>query len=86
MVAGNLLTVHQAIPIMIGSEMGSSLMNVLVSMGQSGDRDQFRRAFSCATMNDAFNLMNYLTVLPLEISFSVLGESSSLQDELIFCL
>ncbi|KAI6205965.1 hypothetical protein M3Y94_00851700 [Aphelenchoides besseyi] len=73
MIAGNLLT---AIPIVIGSEMGSSLMNVLVSLGQSGDRDQFRRAFSAATLSDAFNLMNYLTVLPIEISFGVLEKLS----------
>lgn len=74
MVAGNLITVHEAIPILIGSEMGSSLMNVLISMGQSGNRAQFRRAFAAASMNDAFNLMNYLTVLPLEISFNLLGK------------
>jgi sodium-dependent phosphate cotransporter len=58
-------------------EMGSSLMNVLISMGQSGNRDQFRRAFAAASINDAFNLMNYLTVLPLEVSFNVLGKCAA---------
>ncbi|KAI6210865.1 Sodium-dependent inorganic phosphate transporter [Aphelenchoides besseyi] len=58
--------------------MGSSLMNVLVSLGQSGDRRAFGRAFSAATLSDAFNLMNYLTVLPVEISFGVLEKLSGL--------
>jgi sodium-dependent phosphate cotransporter len=75
MVSGQILTVHQAIPIMIGAELGSSLMNVLVSIGQVGNREHFRRAFACATMNDAFNVMNYLTVLPLEITLAPLGKS-----------
>lgn len=52
---------------MIGSEMGASLINALVSLGQSGNRAQFRRAFAAATMNDAFNFLSYVTILPLEI-------------------
>ncbi|CAD5235646.1 unnamed protein product [Bursaphelenchus xylophilus] len=68
MVAGGLLTVHQSIPIMIGAEIGASLMNALVSLGHSGDRDEFRRAFAAATMNDIFNLLNFITVLPLEMT------------------
>ncbi|CAD5235647.1 unnamed protein product [Bursaphelenchus xylophilus] len=68
MVAGDLLSVHQAIPIMIGSEIGASLINALVSLGQSGNRDQFRRAFAAATMNDVYNLMNFASVLPLEMA------------------
>ncbi|KAI6243657.1 Sodium-dependent phosphate transport protein 2B-like protein [Aphelenchoides fujianensis] len=42
---GLVISVHEAIFLMIGSEMGSSLMNVLVSLGQSGDREQFRTGF-----------------------------------------
>ena len=61
------ITVHQAIPIMFGAEMGASIMNALISLTQSGDRSQFRRAFAAATMNDIYNFLCYLVFLPLEI-------------------
>ncbi|KAI6227435.1 hypothetical protein M3Y99_01253400 [Aphelenchoides fujianensis] len=76
MVAGRLLTVHEAIPFMIGTEIGGSVLNVLVSMAQSGDRDQFRRAFAAATMNDVFNLLNYIVILPLEITTGLIERTS----------
>ncbi|KAI6218648.1 hypothetical protein M3Y99_01697200 [Aphelenchoides fujianensis] len=76
MVAGRLLTVHEAIPFMIGTEIGGSVLNVLVSMAQSGDRDQFRRAFAAATMNDVFNLLNYVVILPLEITTGLIERTS----------
>uniref|UniRef100_A0A1I7ZGU3 Na/Pi cotransporter n=1 Tax=Steinernema glaseri TaxID=37863 RepID=A0A1I7ZGU3_9BILA len=69
MVAGNLITVHNAIPVMMGAEMGSSIMNALISLTQSGDPQQFRRAFAAATMNDVYNVCCVFTILPLEVAF-----------------
>ncbi|CAD5208696.1 unnamed protein product [Bursaphelenchus xylophilus] len=76
MVASGLISVHHALPMIIGSEMGASLTNVLISMGQSGDRNKFRRSFAAATLNDAFNVLNYLTLLPLEICTGVIENLS----------
>uniref|UniRef100_A0A1I7ZXN9 Na_Ca_ex domain-containing protein n=1 Tax=Steinernema glaseri TaxID=37863 RepID=A0A1I7ZXN9_9BILA len=69
MVAGNLITVHNAIPVMMGAEMGSSIMNALISLTQSGDPQQFRRAFAAATMNDVYNVCCVFTILPMEVAF-----------------
>uniref|UniRef100_A0AC34Q8U6 Uncharacterized protein n=1 Tax=Panagrolaimus sp. JU765 TaxID=591449 RepID=A0AC34Q8U6_9BILA len=66
MVSGHVITVEMAIPIMMGSEMGASIMNALISLTQSGDRAQFRRAFAAATMNDPIQRLSALTVSPLE--------------------
>lgn len=63
------ITVPAAIPIMMGSEMGASIMNALISLTQSGNRNQFRRAFAAATLNDIFNFLCFLILLPLEILF-----------------
>uniref|UniRef100_A0A914QFY4 Uncharacterized protein n=1 Tax=Panagrolaimus davidi TaxID=227884 RepID=A0A914QFY4_9BILA len=78
MIAGELLTVHQAIPIMFGAEMGASIMNALISLTQSGDRSQFRRAFAAATMNDIYNFLCYLLFLPIEILFAPVERLSAL--------
>ncbi|KAI6234525.1 hypothetical protein M3Y99_00805000 [Aphelenchoides fujianensis] len=78
MVASGLITVHHALPIIIGSEMGASLTNALISLAQSGDRNKFRRSFAAATMNDAFNILNYMVLLPSEISFGVIEKLSGM--------
>lgn len=63
------LTVHQAIPIMLGAEIGASFINAMISLGHSADRDQFRRAFAAATLNDIYNFLCYFVILPIELSF-----------------
>ncbi|KAH7713706.1 Sodium-dependent phosphate transport protein [Aphelenchoides avenae] len=80
MIGGGLITVHQAIPILLGAEMGASFINALVSLGQSGDRDEFRRAFAAASMNDMYNLMNYFVFLPTEMAFGVI---ESISDKMV---
>lgn len=72
----SVITVHQAIPIMLGAEMGASLINALISLTQSGNRDQFRRAFAAVTVNDVFNFLSYFIVLPIEIAT---GKASALK-------
>ena len=44
------LTVEQAIPIIMGANIGTSVTGVLVAVTQAGDRETFERAFSAATV------------------------------------
>ena len=53
---------------MLGAEMGGSLTNALISLTQSGHRDQFRRAFAAVTLNDVFNFLSYFIFLPIEMA------------------
>ena len=50
----------------MGANIGTSVTNTIVSLGQSGDRNQFRRAFGGATVHDMFNWLSVLILLPLE--------------------
>ncbi|CAB3400184.1 unnamed protein product [Caenorhabditis bovis] len=67
MVAANMITVHDAIPVMIGSELGSSLVNAMVSLAYSGKPEQFRRAFSAAILGDVFNICGLFVIFPMEM-------------------
>uniref|UniRef100_A0A914CH60 Sodium-dependent phosphate transporter n=1 Tax=Acrobeloides nanus TaxID=290746 RepID=A0A914CH60_9BILA len=78
MIAGGLITVHQSIPIMLGAEMGGSLTNALISLTQSGHRDQFRRAFAAVTLNDIFNFLSYFIFLPIEMATGFIEKISDL--------
>ena len=67
MVAAELLTVKQAISLIMGANIGTSVTSTIVALGQSGNRNEFRRAFAAATVHDMFNFLNVLVLLPLEV-------------------
>ncbi len=75
LVAGG-LPVPTAIPIIMGANIGTSVTNTLVSVGHIGDKAEFRRAFSAATVLDFFNLLAVAIFLPLEILFHPLERLS----------
>ncbi|XP_078495841.1 sodium-dependent phosphate transport protein 2B-like [Ciona intestinalis] len=72
MVGANILTVHAAIPIVMGANIGTSVTNTIVSLAQSVDVNQFRKAFAGATVHDIFNLLAVIILLPLEVASGVL--------------
>ena len=66
MVAADLLTVNQAVPIVMGANIGTSVTSTIVAIGQIQDKTMYERAFAAATMHDMFNLLCVAIMLPLE--------------------
>ena len=77
------LKVKNAIYIIMGANIGTTVTNTLVSLGQVIDRDQFRRAFAAATVHDMFNFLTVLLFLPLEV---ITGYLFALTDAIITSL
>ncbi|XP_075705598.1 sodium-dependent phosphate transport protein 2B isoform X2 [Rhinoderma darwinii] len=77
MVSSGLLTVRTAIPIIMGANIGTSVTNTIVALMQSGDRNEFRRAFAGATVHDFFNWLSVLVLLPIEIASGYLYHLTS---------
>lgn len=71
LVAGG-LPVSIAIPLIMGANIGTTITNTIVSIGHIRDNDDFRRAFSAATVHDFFNLIAVAIFLPLELMFGLL--------------
>lgn len=67
LVAGG-LPVTVAVPMVMGSNIGTTITNMLVSLGHIGKKEEFRNAFAAATIHDFFNLICVLIFLPLEIT------------------
>ncbi|MEN8127987.1 MAG: Na/Pi symporter [Planctomycetota bacterium] len=61
------LTVGNAIPIIMGANIGTTVTNTLVSLGHVGRRGEFRKAIAAATVHDFFNLICVSIMFPLEI-------------------
>lgn len=67
MVSAGMLEVHTAIPMIMGTNIGTSVTNTIVSLTQVGDRNEFRRAFAGATVHDMFNWLAVITLLTVEL-------------------
>ena len=72
MVAGGALTIEGAIPVVMGANIGTSVTNILVSMGHITREQEFRRALGGAAVHDFFNLIVVVVLLPVEIAFGYL--------------
>ena len=66
------IRVRQAIPIVMGANIGTSVTNTIVSLMQASDRNEFRRAFAAATVHDMFNWLTVIVLLPIEVTFNLL--------------
>ena len=75
LVAGG-LPLSMAIPMVMGANIGTSLTSTIVSLGHVRDGEEFKRAFSAATVHDSFNVFAVLLILPLELAFHPLENAS----------
>ncbi|XP_065110532.1 solute carrier family 34 member 2a [Paramisgurnus dabryanus] len=78
MVSSGLLQVSTAVPVIMGTNIGTSVTNTFVAMTQAGDRKMFRRAFAGATVHDFFNWLSVLILLPLEAASGYLVKLTEL--------
>lgn len=67
MVGADIVSVANAIPIVMGANIGTSVTNSLVSHGHIVNLTEFRLGFQGATAHSSFNLLCVLVLLPLEI-------------------
>ncbi len=81
LVAGG-LPISIAIPLIMGANMGTTITNTIVSIGHIRDKDDFKRAFSAATVHDFFNLIAVTIFLPLEMMFGFLEKLAALAAQL----
>lgn len=72
----NPLPVANAVPMIMGANIGTTVTNTVVSLAHMGRRDEFFRAFSVATCHDFFNFMTVAVLLPLEITTGYLRRAA----------
>lgn len=51
----------------MGSNIGTSVTNTIVSFTQIGNRNEFRRAFAGATVHDMFNWLTVIVLFIVEV-------------------
>ena len=73
LVASGALTVDQAVPMVMGANIGTTITGTLVSLGHIRQSNEFRRAFATASVHDFFNVFSVMLLLPLELMFGVIS-------------
>jgi sodium-dependent phosphate cotransporter len=77
LVASGSMTVSNAVPIVIGANIGTTVTNTLVSLGHIHRRDEFERAFAGATCHDLFNWLSVIVIFPLQVRFGIISGVAS---------
>jgi len=70
------LGVGDAVPMVMGANIGTTVTNTLVALAHMRQSEEFKRAFSAATVHDFFNVMAVSILLPIELSTKVLSNSA----------
>ena len=72
----NPLPLANAVPMVMGANIGTTVTATIVSLAHIGRREEFERAFPVAICHDIFNYMSVLILLPLEISTGFLRRTA----------
>jgi len=76
LVAGGTLSITNAIPMVMGANIGTTITNMIVSMGNIGRKQEFQRALAGATVHDFFNILAVIIFLPLEYMFHIIEKTA----------
>jgi sodium-dependent phosphate cotransporter len=83
LVGAGVIGVHDAVPIIMGANIGTTVTNTLASVGSIRRLEEFRRAFTGATMHDAFNVVAVAVFLPLEIATGFLADTAAALSDIV---
>jgi sodium-dependent phosphate cotransporter len=83
LVGAGLLGIDDAVPMIMGANIGTTVTNTLASLGHLRRPTEFRLAFAAATVHDAFNLLAVAVLLPVELLTGVLSKTAEALTELL---
>ncbi len=75
-VAAGMLSIENAVPIVMGANIGTTVTCAIVSLGHITRNEEFRRAFAAASVHDFFNVMAVVILFPLELATGVLRRTA----------
>ena len=84
MVSSGALTLSGAVPMIMGANIGTTVTNIIVSIGHINRGNEFKRAFAAATVHDFFNVLAVLVLFPIELAFGLLEKTATGFGSLLF--
>lgn len=84
LVASGSITLQNAIPIIMGANVGTTITSTIVSLGFINKKKEFRRAVAAGTYHDFFNILTVVILFPLEYYYGFLSTLSAAISNLFF--
>ncbi|WP_317191603.1 Na/Pi symporter [Fulvivirga sediminis] len=76
LVASGSITIAEAVPMIMGANIGTTLTSTIVSLGFITKKTEFRRAIAAGTVHDFFNILTTLILFPLEYYYGFISSLS----------
>ena len=76
LVASGVVGPDEAVPMIMGANLGTTVTNTVASLGHVRRDQEFRRAFAAATVHDFFNILAVAIFLPIELATGYLSETA----------
>lgn len=86
MVASGVLPFSSAIPMVMGANIGTSVTNIIVSLGHAHNKKDFSLAFKGAITHDFFNVCSVLVLFPLELMTGLIENTALFFSNLFYGL
>jgi sodium-dependent phosphate cotransporter len=79
MVAVGTINVQNAIPVVMGANIGTTVTNTIVAMAHITRKQEFEKAFGGAIVHDFFNLLSVIVILPLHLLTQLIFDKGFLE-------
>lgn len=76
MVASEAISFTNAVPMVMGANIGTTITSTIVSLGYINNKKRFKKAISIGTVHDFFNILAVIIIFPLEYFLGVLSGST----------
>jgi len=83
-VASGALTLENAVPMIMGANIGTSVTSTIVALGHIPKKAEFQKAISSATVHDFFNLIVVAILFPVEYFTGALSSTGAWLASLIY--
>ena len=84
LVSGGALSVGNAVPIVMGANIGTTVTCAAVSVGHITRNEEFERAYAGANVHDLFNLLSVIVILPIQLATGFLDRAASVMASLFY--
>ncbi len=76
-VASGSLTLSQAVPLVMGANVGTTITSTLVAFSFIMKKREFKKALAAGVLHDVFNILTVILLFPLEVYFGFLSQLSN---------
>jgi solute carrier family 34 (sodium-dependent phosphate cotransporter) len=83
-VASGNMTLVQAVPFVMGANIGTTITSTLVSFSFIMKKNEFKKAFAAGVLHDLFNIITVMILFPLEYYFGFLSNTASFISSTLF--